>query len=329
MTVLSFFRILLHLLLESHFIEMNVLKNFLLFCSTNVWLKNTLPKYRFVQNAVKRFMPGEEVEYALMEAKKYSLNNITTVLTCLGENISELNEGKNVRNHYLDVLEKISVQKLPTEISVKLTQLGFDIDEEATLNNVRALCSRANEFNNFLWLDIESSPYVPRTIDFYKTIRGEFENVGLCLQAYLYRTQEDLEKLLSISPSIRLVKGAYKESSEVAFHKKSDVDKNFMLLSEMLLKAIPNNIRRIGFGTHDETMHKQIKKFAEKNNIPNDVYEFQMLYGIKNTVQTKLAREGYKVRALISYGSYWFPWYMRRLAERPANVWFVMKSMFS
>jgi proline dehydrogenase len=292
-------------------------------------MKNSLPKYRFVQKAVKRFMPGEDVESALVEAKKYSANNISTVLTCLGENISELKEGENVRNHYLAVLEKISLQKLQAEISAKLTQLGFDINEEATLQNVRALCLKAKEKNNFVWLDIESSPYVTRTINFYKTIRGEFENVGLCLQAYLYRTKDDLKSLLEISPSIRLVKGAYKESPDVAFPNKNDVDKNFIALSEMLLKAIPDNIHRIGFGTHDETMHEQIKMFAKKNNIPNDMFEFQMLYGIKNNVQLKLVSEGYKVRALISYGLYWFPWYMRRLAERPANVWFVLKSIFS
>ena len=139
---------------------MSLLKNFLLFCSTNSWLKNTLPKYRFVQRAVKRFMPGEDVESALVEAKKYQSNNISAVLTCLGENISELKEGENVRDHYLQALEKIASQKLPSEISIKLTQLGFDIDEDATLNNVRALCKRATELNNFVWIDIESSPYV-------------------------------------------------------------------------------------------------------------------------------------------------------------------------
>jgi len=299
-------------------------------------MKNSLPKYRFVQKAVKRFMPGEDVESALVEANKYSANNITTVLTCLGENISELKEGENVRNHYLEVLEKISSQRIPSEISIKLTQLGFDMNEETTLQNVRALCLKAKEKNNFVWIDIESSPYVTRTVNFYKAIHGEFENVGLCLQAYLYRTKDDLENLLSISPSIRLVKGAYKESSDVAFPNKSDVDKNFVLLSEMLLKVrmdsfgtIPNSVQRIGIGTHDETIHEYIKMFAKKNNIPNDAFEFQMLYGIKNNVQMKLANEGYKVRALISYGSYWFPWYMRRLAERPANVWFVVKSMIS
>ena len=291
-------------------------------------MKNTLPKYRFVQRAVKRFMPGENVESALVEAKKYQANNITTVLTCLGENISELKEGEKVRNHYLQALEKISWQQLPTEISIKLTQLGFDIDEEATLNNVRALCNRANELNNFVWIDIESSPYVTRTINFYKTIRSEFENVGLCLQAYLYRTHDDLKTLLEISPSIRLVKGAYKESPDVAFPSKSDVDKNYIELSEMLLNAIPNRVKRIGIGTHDEKIHEHIKIFVKKNNIPSNAFEFQMLYGIKMNVQTQLAKEGYSVRALISYGSYWFPWYMRRLAERPANVWFVIKSMF-
>jgi proline dehydrogenase len=175
---------------------------------------------------------------------------------------------------------------------------------------------------------MEGSDYTERTLFFYKKIREELGNVGICIQAYLYRTEKDLEDLLNINANIRLVKGAYKEPSDIAFNFKKDVDLNYLHLAKLLLKSKNDKKARIAFGTHDENLCSEIIKEAKHYSVLKDQFEFQMLYGIKSNFQRRLANHGYPVRILISYGNFWFPWYMRRLAERPANIWFVLKNIF-
>ncbi|MBX7152875.1 proline dehydrogenase family protein [bacterium] len=306
---------------------MPIMKNLLLWCSRNQWMSHRFPRFKFVQRAVKRFMPGEDLSSALAVSRSFQSRGISTVLTCLGENINDLSEAEKVRDHYLAVLDQIAETKLPTEISVKLTQLGFDIDLEKTKTYFRQIAKKAVEQNNFVWIDIESSGYVDATIAFFKTMYAEFSNVGLCLQAYLYRTEKDWNELKN-SPGIRLVKGAYRESAAVAFPAKKDVDTNYLKLALQMIETAQNGKFRPGIATHDMKIVNAIKQtVAEKKWNPATI-EFQMLYGINEDGQTILTREGYKMRVLISYGSAWFPWYMRRLAERPANVWFVIKSIF-
>lgn len=307
---------------------MGILRNALLWASENPRLRRQVPNYSFVKKAVKRFMPGETVEDAIDAAKELLKKGIPTVFTYLGENINELPEAQKVTDHYIEVLRKINRANINTEISLKLTSIGLDISYDQTFKNFSAIVREALKQKNFTWIDIEGSQYTQVTIDFYKQAREEFENVGLCLQAYLYRTEEDIEQLMKFSPAIRLVKGAYNEPPEIAFRSKSEVDENYFKLSEMLLDGIKSNKARAAFATHDLKLIDRIKSGAEKKGLSKETLEFQMLYGIKPNDQIRLVEEGHKVRVLISYGEFWYPWYVRRLAERPANLLFVLKNLF-
>lgn len=308
---------------------MNIGRNILLWASKNEWLKKNVPKFRFVQKAVKRFMPGEHPEDAIEATRELIAKGIPTTFTYLGENINQLSEGEAVKNHYLILLDKIKESNLDIEISLKLTQLGFDISFDKTLDFFKQITRKAKENNNNVFIDIEDSSYVDKTIDFYKKVKEEFDNAGLCLQAYLYRTMNDIKEMLPINPWIRLVKGAYKEPPEIAFPTKKLVDDNFLLLSKFLLEQTLERGIRVAYGTHDLNLQEQIKTEAAHLGLVKEKVEFQMLFGIKSKEQVKLANEGYNIRTLISYGEYWYPWYMRRLAERPANVGFVLKNIFS
>jgi proline dehydrogenase len=213
-------------------------------------------------------------------------------------------------------------------VSLKLTQLGLDLNEDVCFNNLMTIVGRAEKFKNMVWIDMEQSQYVDRTIALYKRVLKDHPMVGLCVQAYLYRTQRDLEELIPLSPAIRLVKGAYKEPASIAFRKKSDVDANFFALAKTLLENVKKHHVQIAVGTHDKALIQRIQREAEVFGLAITDFEFQLLYGIQTGEQERLARAGYRIRSLISYGTFWFPWYVRRLAERPANVWFVIKNVF-
>jgi len=284
---------------------------------------------KFVKRAVKKFMPGETVEAAIQATKQLLSKNIPTTFTRLGENITTIKEAEENTKHYLDLFDKINSEKLDIEISLKLTQIGFDLSFEKTFDNLKSIVEKAKKFNNFVFIDIEDSSYVNRTISLYKQIKESHYNVGLCLQAYLYRTLEDIRSMEIISPCVRLVKGAYKEPDSVAFKKLSLVNDNYLKIAIYLLQLIKDKKIRVAFATHDITLQEQIKIEAEKIGLDKTSLEFQMLYGIKSSEQVKLVEDGFKIRTLISYGEQWYPWYVRRLAERPANVWFVLKNVFS
>jgi len=307
---------------------MGLMRNLLLKGSQSPWLAGQVRRRRFAQRAVRRFMPGETVEAAVSAAEGLGTSSLSTVLTLLGEDIADRSEAEKVRDHYLDVFDRLSRASLPTHVSVKPTQLGLSIATDLCLEMLTGLAQRARSADSFLWIDIESSPWVDRTLDLYRTLRPDHPNLGLCLQSYLYRTADDLESLLAIDPTIRLVKGAYNEPPEIAYPRKQDVDENYMRLAKRLLSSEGRRSgQRHGFGTHDLQLLARIGDYADGAGIAKDAYEIQMLYGIRREQQIRLASRGYSVRVLISYGSHWFPWYMRRLAERPANLWFVAKSV--
>lgn len=274
-------------------------------------------------------MPGEGVENALSEAARFKENNIGTIFTHLGENINDMSETISVTSNYLEELELIEKWKTPTEISLKLTQLGIDLSIDDAKKNFETIINKAIHTNNFVWIDMEQSSYVDKTLEFYKFFKNKYNNVGICLQAYLFRTKKDIEDLIQLSSHIRLVKGAYKEPKYIAHKDKRKVDENYYELSKILLEAVKSKNIRTAFGTHDLILISKIESFGKEIGLQRDRIEFQMLYGIKTVEQSRLAKDGYKFKVLISYGSAWYPWYVRRLAERPANVIFVLKNLFT
>jgi proline dehydrogenase len=305
---------------------MSILRNVFLAASESRWMRERAVKLPFVRRAVSKFMPGETVDEALAASRALGVG---TVLTRLGENLRNAEEAESVAKHYLDVLDRVAAERLDIEISVKLTQLGLDFSREECERHLRTLAERARSHGNWLWVDIESTSYTDVTLDLYRRLRGSFANTGLCVQSYLYRTAADVESLIALGSGIRLVKGAYKEPPDKAFPKKEDVDESFFRLAERLLSddARAKGVRAI-FGTHDTILIRRIEEHARARALtPKDV-EFQMLYGIRRQEQLRLVADGYRFRVLISYGQAWFAWYMRRLAERPANVLFVLKSLF-
>jgi proline dehydrogenase len=307
---------------------MGLLRSALLAGSESRWLRERATRHRFVRRAVARFMPGEDQEAALAAARALMPLKMGSVLTCLGENLKETGEAGKVARHYLEVMEKARAASLDVEISVKLTQLGLDFSREECEKHVASLIERAAACNTWIWIDMESTAYTDATLAIYRRARARFPNVGVCVQAYLYRTAKDIEPLIMLGAGIRLVKGAYREPPDRAFPRKKDVDANYFALATQLLgdEARQAGVRAI-FGTHDALLIGRIRDAARAAGLPPQALEFQMLYGIRRQDQARLAAAGHRVRVLISYGDAWFAWYMRRLAERPANVLFVLRSL--
>jgi len=307
---------------------MSVMRSLLLAASQNKWLRERASKYKFVRRSVSRFMPGEEVEDAIGAAKTLESKRIAGIFTRLGENITDIREADEVTRHYVDVLSKIRQAVLHTEISVKLTQLGLDQSDDLCTANVRKIV-QAEDSAKTVWIDMEASNYVDATLAVYRKVLAEYPRTGICLQAYLFRTKKDVENLLPLKPSIRLVKGAYKEPPEVAYPAKKDVDESYFSLGQKMLRAQRDgDILRVAFGTHDTALIRRLADFAAKEGIPKGAFEIQMLYGIQRAEQERLATEGYRSGVLVAYGNYWYPWFVRRLAERPANLWFMLKNLF-
>lgn len=305
---------------------MGITRDLILKASRSQWMAAQLRHRAFFQRAVKRFMPGEDLESALRATQDLAALKVGTVLTELGEQVTNRVEAEQVRDHYLMVLGEVRKRGLPAQVSIKLTHLGLESDPDACLANLRALCAKAAETENFVWVDMEESRYVDVTLGLFRKIRAERTNVGVCLQAYLHRTHADLESLLPLGPAIRLVKGAYNEPASVAFPSKRDVDAQYYTLAGTLLENVPRGARPV-FGTHDIPLIARIQARAGSLGVSPKGYELHMLYGIRASEQKNLAAAGAAVRVLISYGSAWFAWYMRRLAERPANVWFVLRNI--
>ena len=307
---------------------MSLLRTAFLKASQSQWLSRQVTQRRFARRAVARFMPGEDLDAALAAAHRFATLGMPTVLTELGENVLGADDARATTRHYIELLDRIAALKLRAHVSVKPTHLGLDLSRDLCHEQLVTLAEHAAGAGTCVMIDMEGSAYVDPTLQLYRDLRAGHANVGVCLQAYLHRTPQDLDSLLPLAPTIRLVKGAYKEPPHIAMPRKRDVDARYFELVQRLLAASPKPPQPHGFGTHDLALVERICAHARAAGIPNTAFELQMLYGIKAAAQERLARSGYTMRVLISYGSYWFPWYMRRLAERPANVWFAVKSLF-
>jgi proline dehydrogenase len=306
-----------------------MLRQALLTTSENTWLRKHATTSRVLRRSVRRFLPGETLEEALAACGDLGKFNLSTVLTHLGENIADRDEATAVTRHYLDVLDRIRSCGLSTEISVKLTQLGLDLDPDFCLANLSTLLEHTPAHET-TWIDMEQSSYVEETLRLFDRAQFVSRNIGICVQAYLRRTERDVKALISAGAAVRLVKGAYNEAVTLAFSKKSEVDESYFQLAKKLLgKEGRRNGVRAALATHDRNLISRITTWAPSEGLKPQDLEFQMLYGIQRALQLQLAEEEYRCRVLISYGNYWFPWFMRRLAERPANLLFLLRNLLA
>jgi proline dehydrogenase len=292
-------------------------------------MRERATKTGFVRRSVVKFMPGEKVEDAIKAAKAIAPQHLNTILTRLGENITRIEEADEVKAHYLHVLDQIKQAGLDSQVSVKPTQLGYDQNPDVAFKHCMEILRKSEAMGHIMWLDMESSPYVDGTLTLFKRLREQSPMIGVAIQAYLFRTEKDIEELVKLGSAIRLVKGAYLEPASVAYPNKADVDANFFKIASRLLQddnTRPGALTHIA--THDIPLQQRLQDVIARNKVSKDRYEIAMLYGIQTARQQELGKAGVRTRCLISYGEYWFPWYMRRLAERPANVWFVAKNMF-
>ncbi len=303
------------------------MRRIFLWAARNRWLKERLPRFRFMRRAVRRFMPGETLEDALAAALPLQAAGIGTMYTRLGENLDHVDEAEEVAAHYVAAIDKIVAAGITGEISVKPTQLGLDLDPEICYAHLVRIAEHAAAAGSYLWIDMESSAYVEATISLYERLHATQPRTGLCLQAYLRRTAADFERLRPLDPAIRLVKGAYDEPEAIAYRNRRNVDANLVGLAVAFLLDGRGRPIRLGLGTHDVTLIEQIAEQVKPAGIGRDAFQVEMLYGVRTDEQFRLAKGGYRVQTLIAYGEHWYPWYMRRLAERPANVWFVLRQM--
>ena len=303
------------------------MRRIFLWAARNRWLKERLPRMRFMRRAVRRFMPGETLADALDAAAPLQAVGIRTMYTRLGENLTDVGEANEVADHYVEVVDQIVATGIDGEISVKPTQLGLDLDPEVCFGHLVRVAEHAAARGSYLWIDMESSQYVEATIQLYERLRAVQPRTGICLQAYLHRTARDVERLLPLDPAIRLVKGAYDEPASIAYTSRRSVDASFIALALRFLLEGRERPIRLSLGTHDVTLIEQVAEQAAAAGIGLDGFEVEMLYGIREDQQRRLAAAGYRVQALIAYGEHWYPWYMRRLAERPANMFFAMRQL--
>jgi proline dehydrogenase len=304
---------------------MGLARNAVLWAADNPWLRAHLPRYRFVRASVRRFMPGETTDEAIAAARRLAEQGLPTMFTLLGENVTNLDAVRGVVDDYRATYDRIVAEGLDTEISVKPSHLGVDLDPDAAMANLEELATVAAEHDNWLWLDMESAPYVDPTIELYRKLRAGHPNVGIALQAYLKRTADDVDALMPLDPTIRLVKGAYREPREIVFGSREVIDEAYRRLA-LLILARKGPVGRLALGTHDVNLIRQIRSDAHGR----EGFEVHMLYGIRSADQLRMAADGYRVRTLISYGTHWYPWYMRRIGEKPIeNSLLALRNLFS
>jgi len=298
----------------------------LIYLSRQEGLKEFATRFSLFKKLTTRFIAGENIDEAVAAIKDLNSRGCTASFDHLNESVGSTTETEAEVREYLDVLARIDESGIDSNVSIKLTQFGLEIDPELAYRNARRVVDDAVRRGNFVRVDMEGSNVTQSTIDVFKRLREEFglNDVGIVLQSYLYRTMVDARALLKIPARIRICKGAYNEPPEVAYPDKKDVDDNYVRVTQLLLASGVYH----GIATHDPKMIDATVDFAQREGIGKDAFEFQMLYGIRRDLQEQLSRDGYRMRVYVPYGKHWYPYFMRRLAERPANVWFVMKNLF-
>jgi proline dehydrogenase len=304
-----------------------MLRSLFIKLSESKGLRNYAENSAMGQKFSHRFIAGTQLSEVVRATEEVNAAGASVSIDNLGENVTNADEAKQSAELYHQMLDQIADRNLNANISLKLTHMGFDVSEDLAYSLVTDLLAHAVQINNFIRVDMEGSPYTQRTLDFVREVHrqpGQGGKIGTVIQSYLYRSEKDVNDLVSEGIRIRLCKGAYKESPEIAFPKKADVDANYVKLAKTLVKSGIYH----GLATHDEKIIAQMKQFAKAENIPTTAYEFQMLHGVRRDLQHQLVREGYALRVYIPFGTEWYPYFMRRLAERPANVFFIAKNMF-
>jgi len=301
-----------------------MIKSVLLYMSDQPRLQQMATKMEVSRRVSRRFVAGESTDDAIRAIQTLNKSGFTATLDYLGENITKLEEASHATQEYVSAVDKIQKASADSNVSLKLTQFGLALDEAACARNVEKVVQRAAGFENFVRIDMEGSPFTDSTLRVFTSLRRKYENVGIVIQAYLFRSEKDIEDMLQLKSRIRLCKGAYKEPPEISFKKKSDTDLNYIKLTKILLKSDIYH----GIATHDPNMIRATKDFVRLENIAKDKFEFQMLYGIRRDLQEQLIREGYRLRIYVPYGEQWYSYLMRRMAERPANLMFVLRNLF-
>jgi proline dehydrogenase len=305
--------------------------------SRATWAQDAITQMPVARDTARRFIAGEAIDQAVTAIATLNARGLVATLDFLGESVTNLAEAEQAANEYVRALERIAASGVRANVSLKLTQFGLDLDQGACTANVRRVVETAQRLGNFVRVDMEGTPHTERTLHVVRALRAEFDNIGTVLQAYLYRTEADLIALADQGTRIRLCKGAYQEPADKAYPNKPDVDANYVKLSRLLLDRAANAGPGAGgrvpplaaFATHDERMIAAVKDHAAQYGIARERFEFQMLYGIRRELQEQLVGEGFAVRVYVPYGTRWYPYFMRRLAERPANVWFFARGLFS
>lgn len=316
-----------------------MLRSFFIYLSKATWAQSLIMRLPFAWRMASRFVAGTEKADAIRVIRELNARDINATLDHLGEHTTNTDEAISATQHILDILEEIERAGVRANVSIKLTQIGLALDAQLCAENLERILAQARAHHNFVRIDMEDTPYTDATIDLYYHMRQRgFDNCGLVIQSYLYRSEADTRRLLTDGVPIRLVKGAYKEPPDKAFPKKADVDANFDLLAKLLLDASLARTSRLSpdgrfpplaaIATHDEKRIAFAQSYASRIGLPKEGLEFQMLYGIRRDLQERLAAAGYPVRVYVPYGTHWYPYFMRRLAERPANVWFLLVNLF-
>ena len=302
-----------------------ITRSALIWLSRQEGLKDFATSFRFFKKLTTRFVAGETIDEVIPFIREANSENATASFDHLNESVGSEAEAEREVVEYLNILAKIDEQRIRSNVSIKLTQFGLGIDPELAYQNARRVVVEAERRGNFVRVDMEDSAVTQVTIDIFKRLRAEFglNTVGIVLQSYLYRTLKDAEELVKLPARIRICKGAYNEPPEVAFPEKKDVDANYIKVMQLLLSSGTYH----GIATHDPKMIDATIDFATREGIGKEKFEFQMLYGIRRDLQHRLTRDGFNVRIYVPYGKHWYPYFMRRLAERPANIWFVLKNL--
>lgn len=308
---------------------MSVVRDVFLAMSTNSVVRALVVGFPLSKHVSRRFIAGETLDEAIQVVRKLNAQKLQVSLDHLGESVTQESEAHEAKNDYLRALDAIEDSQVSSHVSVKLTQMGLDLRPDLCLENMRQVVGKAKQIGTFVRIDMEDSHHTQSTLNVYKTLREEFDNVGIVIQSYLYRSEADMQALLGMGANVRLCKGAYKEPPSVAFPQKKDVDASYVKLARIFLDANGRgNGAHLALATHDEKIIAWAKEHAAEHQVDRRSFEFQMLYGIRSDLQRKLAAEGYMMRVYVPYGTHWYPYFMRRLAERPSNVIFLVSNLF-